>query len=364
MKFLHTADWQLGIKLRHLSDENAAQMRLLRYQTIEKIAAVARAQAADFVLVAGDVMDDNALGKDALQKTVDALRAFAGLPVFLLPGNHDAATEDSALARLALPQNVHFLQTRAPVAVPGGTLFACPLTRRHTLDDPTAWLPRRSREDGISIAMAHGGVLNFSEGSDSAVANLINAEAVIAKGYDYLAMGDWHGLYRHDARVWYSGAHEATRFKEKNPGHVLMVEIAAPGAEPIVTPVGVAQTQWLKWQIHFTEDHQVDTLAERLAQLEKPSQTLLRIELSGTLSLPARQRCDALLEDYAERLVHLRLRGSGILTQPSDADLAQMGGEPFLDQVIRDLRSGDNAEDCDALLLLYRLQQEAHHAAA
>ena len=51
---------------------------------------------------------------------------------------------------------------------------------------------------------------------------------------DYLALGDWHGTRRIDARTWYSGTPEPDRFKANEPGNVLQVDIARAGAEPIV----------------------------------------------------------------------------------------------------------------------------------
>ena len=69
VRFIHTADWQLGLKLRYLQPERAAQLRLLRFQTVRAIAEVARSERAQFVLVAGDVLDDNGLGRDNFQQT-------------------------------------------------------------------------------------------------------------------------------------------------------------------------------------------------------------------------------------------------------------------------------------------------------
>jgi hypothetical protein len=45
------------------------------------------------------------------------------------------------------------------------------------------------------------------------------------------------------ARAWYAGAPEATRYKENQPGYVLIVDIDAPGAEPRVEQVPVARTR-------------------------------------------------------------------------------------------------------------------------
>jgi hypothetical protein len=60
--------------------------------------------------VAGDGLDDSPLGRDSLQLASDALRNFGAIPVLLLPGNHDAATADSALRRLELGPNAYLLK--------------------------------------------------------------------------------------------------------------------------------------------------------------------------------------------------------------------------------------------------------------
>src|SRR5664279_1262227 len=125
MRFIHTADWQLGLKLRYLAPERAAQLRLLRFQTVRGIADVAKSQGAEFVLVAGDVLDDNGVGRDTLQQTADALKCYSGIPVALLPGNHDAATADSALLRLELPMGVQVLTKREPVRFGDASVYPC-----------------------------------------------------------------------------------------------------------------------------------------------------------------------------------------------------------------------------------------------
>lgn len=364
MKFLHTADWQLGLKLRYLNPERAAQMRLLRFQTIGVIAEEAKRQAVDFVIVAGDVLDDNALGKDALQQTSDALRRFGDIPVFLLPGNHDAATEDSALLRLELPANARVLVTREPVQVPGGWIYPCPLRQRHEMDDPTGWLPTVSAAEGTHIALAHGGVIDFTQSFEKDTPNLIDATGVIAKGYDYLALGDWHGLFKYGPRVWYPGAHEATRFKEQDPGSILIVEISEPGAAPVVSPVKVAQTHWLTIEVDFTDDAQVEELRARLESIETRSQTLVELTARGSVSMDARDALDRLIADYAERLVYLRADLDALHAQPTDDDLSQMAAEGFIANALTRLRTSQDPADAGAIRLMYRLQQEAARASA
>jgi DNA repair exonuclease SbcCD nuclease subunit len=364
MRFIHTADWQLGLKLRYLDPERAAQLRLLRFQTVRAIAEVAKAQLADFVLVAGDVLDDNGLGKDSLQHAADALRSFGGIPVGLLPGNHDAATADSALLRLELPKHVQILAKREPVSFGEATVYPCPLMRRHEMDDPTAWLPERQPGEGIRIAVAHGGVIDFAQSADSETPNLIDASRVIAKGFDYLALGDWHGTFRFSSRAWYPGAPEATRFKEADPGAVLLVEIDAAGAEPKVQRIPVATTRWLTLELELVDDAQVDELKSRLDLLEERSHTLLNLVLQGAISLGARDRLDALLADYAQRLAHLKWDVARLQTQATEADLAGLRSEGFLAAALDRLRAAGDASSSDAIRLMYRLQREAADAPA
>jgi DNA repair exonuclease SbcCD nuclease subunit len=364
VRFIHTADWQLGLKLRYLQPERAAQLRLIRFQTVRAIARVARDRQADFVLVAGDVLDDNGLGRDNLQQTADALRSFGDLPVGLLPGNHDAATADSALQRLELPAAVKVLARREPARFGDAWIYPCPLLRRHEMDDPTRWLPMRAPGEGIRIAVAHGGVIDFAVGEDSETPNLIDAGRVIAKGFDYLALGDWHSTFRFNSRAWYSGAHEATRFKESDPGAVLLVEIEAPGAEPRVERIPVASTRWLSLDLELVDDAQVGELRRRLDGLEERSLTLLNLNLRGVISLAARDELDALLADYSERLVHLRHDTSRLQTEAREEDLAELRAEGFMAGALDSLRESRDPDAVDAIRLLYRLNREAVNEAS
>lgn len=364
MRIIHTADWQLGLKLRYLSPEKAAQLRLLRFQTVRAIGALAQAVHADAVLVAGDVLDDNALGRDSLQQTSDALRSFGDIPVGLLPGNHDAATEDGALARLELPPNVSVLSKREPVRFGDALVYPCPLSRRHETDDPTVWLPERAAGEGIRIAVAHGGVINFSGDTESIVPNLIDADRVLAKGFDYLALGDWHGTFRYNARAWYSGAPEPTRFKEVDPGGILIVDIDAPASEPRVERRSVAQTRWLTVDLEMIDDAQVDELRSRLEALPERSQTLVSLRVRGAISMGARDALETLLAEYGERLAYLTADLGELLTQPRPEDLATLTAEGFMAAGVQRLLGGESAADTDALQLLYRLQREVSDATA
>ena len=412
MKFIHTADWQLGLKLKYVPGDAGARARAARFDTVRRIAELARARGADCVLVAGDVFDDNAVGEDTLAQAHDALAAFAPTPVLLLPGNHDHAGPGSVWSRLWPAAHVRALTARKPLDVAGATVYPCPLLRRHERDDPTAWLPARGAADGIRVAVAHGGVIDFAGYNEAP--NLIDARRVLGLDFDYLALGDWHSKLCFDARAWYPGAPEATRFKETDPGHVLWVEIPAPGALPRVEAVPVARCHWRRHVWHFdgdvtvrkasgdgpgrcpegaetqdsTElrhahgdsqalkfgspdfgssafgspnsgDAGVRALRDWLAALPERSWTLLELRLNGELGLAARAELDALLAAAGAGLLHLRVKTDALTDAPSAGELDALNAEGFVGQAARRLAADPDPAARDALRLLYRLVRES-----
>lgn len=96
VKILHTSDWHVGraIRGRSRSDEQAA--------VLEEIAAVARAEAVDVVLVVGDLFDTAAPTPEAERIVYRGLLGLAatGATVVVLAGNHDSERRLQAVAPL------------------------------------------------------------------------------------------------------------------------------------------------------------------------------------------------------------------------------------------------------------------------
>jgi len=58
VKFVHTADVQLGMKALQ-APEAAEQVRAHRFDALASVMDLAKREAADFVLIAGDLFEDN-----------------------------------------------------------------------------------------------------------------------------------------------------------------------------------------------------------------------------------------------------------------------------------------------------------------
>lgn len=105
MRFLHTADWHVGKKIRGRSraDEHVA--------VLSEMAELARANEVDAVLIAGDLFDTAAPTAQSESIVYRALLDFvdAGAKVVLIAGNHDSPDRLRAIQPLLELAQVHVL---------------------------------------------------------------------------------------------------------------------------------------------------------------------------------------------------------------------------------------------------------------
>lgn len=249
MRFLHTADWQIGTQFGQFTAEEAAYLTEVRFEAVRRIAALAAGRHVDAVIVAGDVFDQQTVSDTVIRKLFAALGAFSG-PWFMLPGNHDAALAESVWTRAVrlgcVPSNVNLLLEPGVLSFDelGASLLYAPLTQRNTYEDTTDFFDRVETPAGhVRIGIAHGSVSGIlQEGIDSA--NPLAPTRADTARLDYLVLGDWHGVYEVNPRIWYSGTPEQDRFRANEPGFVLDVRIDAPGAVPQVERVRVDKYRW------------------------------------------------------------------------------------------------------------------------
>jgi exonuclease SbcD len=115
MKFLHTSDWHLGRQFHNVSllDDQAG--------VLDQIVKIADDQAVDAVVIAGDVYDravPPALAVSLLDSVLDRLCHDLGLPVFMIPGNHDSAQRLSFGARQFSRAGLHIFGSTDSILSP------------------------------------------------------------------------------------------------------------------------------------------------------------------------------------------------------------------------------------------------------
>src|SRR5262249_35782367 len=112
MRFVHTADWQLGMTRYFLNGEAQPRYSAARRDAVAGLGGLTEEVGAEFVVVAGDVFEHNQLTPRVVSQSLEAMRAI-GVPVYLLPGNHDpldaSSVYTSALFTSECPGNVTVL---------------------------------------------------------------------------------------------------------------------------------------------------------------------------------------------------------------------------------------------------------------
>ena len=161
MRFIHTADWQIGKPFKQFGDRESV-LRQARLIAIENIGRLATKEGAAHVLVAGDVYDTEAPTPRTLLEPLERMRQFSEVQWHMLPGNHDPHRPKGVWDRVlesGAPANVHLHLKAEPVEFSSGAmLLPAPLTRKTEGADLTEWMDRAETPPGaIRIGVAHGG---------------------------------------------------------------------------------------------------------------------------------------------------------------------------------------------------------------
>ncbi|BBX29925.1 metallophosphoesterase family protein [Mycolicibacterium alvei] len=379
MRFLHTADWQLGMTRRFLkAGDGEAQPRYsaARREAVSALGPVAAASGAEFVVVSGDVFEHNQLAPREVSLSLEAMRAI-GVPVYLLPGNHDpldaASVYTSALFTAECPDNVVVLDRAGVHEVrPGLQIVAAPWRSKAPTSDLVGDVLADLPADGTTrVVVGHGGVDILDPDKDKpSLIRLAAVEDALARGaVHYVALGDKHSRTEvgSTGRVWYSGSPEVTNYDdiESDPGHVLVVEIdeADPHRPVRVDSQRVGRWRFITLRREVDTDRDVADLDLNLDLLADKERTVVRLALTGSLTVTDKAALDACLDRYARLFAALTEweRHTEIVVLPADGEFDDLGIGGFaaaaVDELVATARTeGSGADDARAALgLLLRL---------
>jgi hypothetical protein len=319
-RFLHSSDLHLGKAFGTLPEEIRHRLREARHGALGRLAAAARAAGASHVLLAGDTFDAETPAPATRRQALRAIAEAADLVWVLLPGNHDslAAVELWRAVAAEAPPNLRLALDPVPMALaPGVTLLPAPLPVRRPGRDLTEWFDEAAAP-GLRIGLAHGPVQSFGDGGGVPIA----PDRARRAGLDWLALGDWHGEVRIDARTAYSGSPERDGFRHDGPGRALVVALAGPGAPPEVTPVTTGAFDWRDARLDLLPG--LDPGPALAALLPPPAarrDTLLRLTLRGRITPAGRAALAAALADCAPDFGWFSWDDRELTTAVSAADL-------------------------------------------
>jgi len=371
VRFLHTSDWQLGMTRAFLSDEAQARYADDQIEAIRQLAMTATERKCAFAVVAGDVFDSLLPSRRVLTRALDALSNFT-VPVYLLPGNHDADNPAGlwSAGRLPgpLPPEIRVIHDTTPAQVPGlpVEVVGAPWpSRRPDVDLLRGALgPLEPAPAGtMRVAVGHGAVDSLSpDPLNPALVSVAELTAAfVDRRVSYVALGDRHSVTEVSDRVWYSGAPLATDFDEEDSNKALVVDLDPDGAT--VDPVVIGKWKFVRQHLDLDGADSVGALAAFLAELPDKERTVVRLALVGTIDLATDELLENALADSRDLIASVSVSEgrSELVVVPADSDLASIDLSGFARDAVAELsraatpgaESADVARD--ALMLVRRL---------
>ncbi len=270
MKFIHAADIHLDSPLRGLVRYEGApveEMQMATRRAFSNLIDLACREAVDFVLIAGDLYDGDWRDYNTglfFNKQINRLHE-ANISVFIVHGNHDAAS--NLTRQLRLPDNVTQFNARRPetvilehcqVAIHGQSFATKAVTDDLSMAYPTA-LP-----DYFNIGLLHTSV-NGREGHSPYAPCTLNT--LINKGYDYWALGHVHQfeILNKSPYVVFSGNLQGRHIRETGAKGCVLVEVEEQRISQ-VTQQFIDVLRWEVGQIDITNLTQADELLEKIRE--------------------------------------------------------------------------------------------------
>lgn len=384
MKILHTGDWHAGKALRGRS--RAAE----HVAALEEIAEVARREAVDLVLVAGDLFDSSAPSPEAERIVYRALLdlSTAGAKVVVISGNHDNPRRLDAIAPLFEPGNV-IVRPDAVSADDGGVLdFVVGSGERVVLallpwvskryvvsadhlmatdaDDHAATYKARVASivaaltapfgtDSVNLLCGHLAVEGAAPGGGERAAQTIfeyQVSATIFPGNaHYVALGHFHRPQKIAAPcpVHYCGSPLQLDFSDTDAAKSALIIEAAPGTPATVRTVELTAGRRLRT---------VEGTLEQLAELVNRDDDFLRVRVREPARAGLADEVRELLPNAIDVTIAPDLQGA----RAAMAGIDRASGAPH--DLFAEYLTERNAADKDVLALFDELYEDMHETAA
>jgi DNA repair protein SbcD/Mre11 len=292
-KFLHAADIHLDSPLRGLIRYEPMPVDEIRQATrhaFDRLVRLAIEEKVQFVLIAGDLYDgdwkDNSTGLFFTSR-MGRLRE-VGIHVYLIKGNHDAASV--VTKSLRLPENTHFFESRKAhsLEVPGAdaVIHGQSFHTRHVDENLAAAYPPRD-PSRFNIGMLHTSLTGF-EGHEPYAP--CSADDLRSKGYEYWALGHVHNaqeIVRDDPWIVFPGNIQGRNIRETGAKgcRIVTVDDAHRVARCEFHPLDVFR--WMQMEIDVSGAAKMDAVEQAVDRALRTVDTIgdinfiLRLVLKG-----------------------------------------------------------------------------------
>jgi exonuclease SbcD len=296
-KFLHAADIHLDSPLKGLSRYEpmpADEIRLASRHAFEKLVRLAIEEEVSFVLIAGDLYDGD--WKDASTGLFFASRMGRlrerGIPVYLIKGNHDAASV--VTKSLRLPENTHVFDSRKAhsLVVPGidAVIHGQSFSTRHVDENLVAGYPSRD-PSRFNIGMLHTSLAGY-EGHDTYAPCAV--DDLRSKGYEYWALGHVHTaqeVLRGDPWIVFPGNIQGRSIRETGAKGCRIVTVDDAHRVTGCEFHALDMFRWMQLEVDVTGAVKMDAVEQAVEKALRAVETagdikyILRLALKGATPL-------------------------------------------------------------------------------
>lgn len=291
-RFLHAADVHLDSPMHGLSRYEGLPVDEIRSATraaFDNLVQCAIDEAADFVVIAGDLFDGDwrDMGTGLYFAKAMGRLDQAGIPAFLLAGNHDAA---SVISRsVPWPPNVRLFGARRPethrlpdisVAVHGQSFATQAVTDNLVVAYP------QGEAHTFNIGLLHTALAGRQGHADYAPCSV---DDLRSRGYDYWALGHVHEfeVVSTEPYVVFPGNVQGRTIRETGAKGAVLVDVA-DGQVVSVERVELDVIRWVRLEVDCTGarmDELGDLLRSALAGLHGSNASdrplIARVTLTG-----------------------------------------------------------------------------------
>ncbi|WP_027361551.1 DNA repair exonuclease [Halodesulfovibrio aestuarii] len=351
--FIHAADLHLDAAFKgvaNVSSQVAGALRAATFEALERLTQLACSERPLFVVLAGDVYNQEDQSLKARFALLDACKRMrdAGVRVFFVHGNHDPLLETEK--SFSFPDNVHIFGSDSVEQVRieniNGELVTVVHGVSHGKHNERRKLARqysRTEDDVFQIAVLHCTV-------DSVAASEQYAPASIAdfakSGIEYWALGHIHEqqIVSREPFVVYSGNIQGLHINEQGERGCLLVNVE--NGEVSTRHHTLGGILWKIESVDISNVAQVDLLEEVVEScLENVAQQLptackgviVRLVLEGRSILDAELRKNGAVKELEERIREGQMESSPFvwlkdieLACKPDIDIEAMRSRPDL----------------------------------
>ena len=208
LRILHIADLHLGY--RRFGDLGTAAPPQLRDSILERLASFLTPYSADslglskkidLLLIAGDLFDNQCPEEALVSRVMTAIKRIQdlGVTVITVPGNHDEISyPDSVYRRYEKEWPGLLVTNREPEAIPlvvsgrRTVLVSMAYDAAYKIvHQPLDSFPERHGES-LHLCLLHAAFSDKAELSRGTRTLLLDREAILGAGYDYIALGHQH----------------------------------------------------------------------------------------------------------------------------------------------------------------------------